>query len=144
MRLEPATVDLKAQHRELRHRFREPGNSMRQPQESVKEFTKDTKECLKEQALEQHKVDHRERLKDIREYLRERTADPMEPHNGSELEEEIQKEKTLGQQRQHSAEPLVKPSSESFRECRSLEARADSFPAIAAENWRSSMDPFRF
>ena len=49
----------------------------------------------------------------------------MEPHKDSELEEEIQKEKTLGQQRQHSAEPLVNLSSESPQECRSLEARAD-------------------
>ena len=125
MRFDPATVDLKAQHRELRHRFREPESSMRQPQESFKEFTEDTTECLKEQELEQHKVDRRERLKDFTEYLRERTADPMEPHKDSELEEEIQEEKTLGQQRQHSAEPLVNPSSELPQECRSLEARAD-------------------
>ena len=76
MRLEPATVDQKAQCRELRHRFREPESSMRQPQESFKEPTKDTTECLKEQELEQHKVDRRDRLKDFREYLRERTADP--------------------------------------------------------------------
>ena len=75
--------------------------------------------------MEQHTVNRREPLKDLREYLEERTADSMESHKDSELEEEIQEEKTLGQQRQHSAEPLVNPSSELPQECRSLEVRAD-------------------
>ena len=147
MRFEPATVDLNAQRGEFRdstQRIQEHESSTRQPQESFKELIKDTKECLKEHVLEQHKVDHREPLKDFREYLKERTADPMEPHKDSELAEEIQKEETLGQQRQHSAEPLVNRSSESplrnVAACRPV--RTGSW-TMAAENRRRPMDPFR-
>ena len=117
MRFEFATMDLKAQRGELMdstQRIQEHEGSMRQPQESLEELIKDTKECLKEQVLEQHTVDRREPLKDFREYPRKRTADPMESHKVSELVEWIQEGKIRGQQRQHSAEPVVNPDSESF------------------------------